>query len=382
MRKNLIVFFFLIVSLAPAAGLLFNDGDFFRERPFIAPLPPLTASSLLENRFYRGLEDYMGDRNPLRGRLIRAKAWIDLRIFGSSPTHEVHIGKDNWLYYRPALRSYEKNDCPRTRQAYTLARRLQRLENFLHEAGKRLVFVVAPDKATIYPEYVGGVPEENICGKSFYDLFLLAMKRFPVKGFVRLDRALIEAKKDGLLYYRGGTHWNDRGAALAAGLILEKLSGEGENPGLPKVMFEEREMLCEDSPMLSVALHERAPFAKKIEFSEDVTTTGIKPLPFFPGEWVLLRTKAEPRSKRPLFPKAIIYRDSFMTAPLKFLGGAFSGIYARWSHFFPEARGADPVELRRSKIVIVEIVERDLPLLTIRLKILEEIIKGKKRKGL
>ncbi len=376
MRKFVISIFFIFLTLSPVAGMLLRGGAFFKERPFLTPAPDFTRGALLMRPFYRGIEKYLDDRNPLRGEFIRTKSWLDVRLFHTSPAPNVRIGLNGWLYFKPAMKSYLKNDCGRTRRAYTLARRLQRLELELRKAGKRLIFVVAPDKATIYPEYVGGVPEGNGCGKNFYDLLLLAMKRFPVEGFVRLDEALLKAKKDGLLYYRGGTHWNDRGAALAAGLILRKLSTEREYPRPPEVTFEDKRMLQEDSPMLGVSLYERAPFAREIEFGEEVSTTGIKPLPFFPGEWVLLRTKTEPSSKRPLLPKALVYRDSFMTAPLKFLEGSFREIYARWSHFFPEAKGADPRELRTAKIVIVEIVERDLPLLRIRLKVLAGMIDG------
>jgi hypothetical protein len=375
MRKTVIVFIFIAIIAAPALGYVLGENALFRERPTLAPIPDFRGSAVLERKFYSALEDYLDDRNPFRGRLIRAKAWIDVRVFGSSSTPDVHMGRDGWRFYGPALQSFRKDDCKKTPLAYRLARRLHRLEEVLLEAGKRLVFVVAPDKATIYPEYVGGARPGNDCGKNFYDLFLAAMKRFPVQGFVRLDEALGEAKKDGLVYYKGGAHWNDRGAAIAAGLILEELSTQKVSYRLPELEFEEREVLSETSPMLAVTLYERALFAKERGFGQKILTTGIKKSPQLPGQWLILKTRAEEDAKRPLLPRTVMYRDSFMTAPLRFLKGFFREIYARWSHTFPEKKGADPEEIEAAKIILIEIAERDLPSLTIRLRGAEKMVR-------
>ncbi|MFQ5480388.1 MAG: hypothetical protein ACE5DW_03830 [Thermodesulfobacteriota bacterium] len=273
---------------------------------------------------------------------------------------------NGWLYYRPAIKSFLKADCKKKEKALQLARVLHRLERRLKKAGKRFVFIVAPDKATIYPEYMGGVREANGCNKSFYDLFLEALKRYPVRGFIRLDRKFMEAKKTNLLYYTGGTHWNDRGAALAGKLILKKLSTSDVSYRLPHIDFREKRVLSESALMLSVNLYELAFVADTIRFETDVKTDNIEPLAFFPSEWFLLRTKARRRSAGPLLPKTIIYRDSFMTAPLKFLKGSFEEIYARWSHVFPENIKVEAKEVAAAKIVIIEIVEKDLPKLQLR----------------
>ena len=375
MRKTVITLVFIAIISAPALGYVLGESALFRERPALSPLPAFSGRALLDSKFYSALEDYLDKRNPFREQLIRTRAWIDVRVFGSSSAPDVHMGRKGWRYYRPALQSFSKDDCEKTPRAYRLARRLHRLEEVLREAGKRLVFVVAPDKATIYPENVGGTPPHNGCGKSFYDLLLEAMKKFPVHGFVRLDKALEEAKKYGPVYYMGGAHWNDRGAAIAAGLILEKLSTKDVSYRLPELEFEEKEVLSETSPMLAVALYERTMSAKEIGSGRKIVTTGIKKSPDLPGQWLILKTRAEEGAKRPLLPRTVMYRDSFMTAPLRFLKGSFREIYARWSHFFPEKKGTDAEEIEAAGIVIIEIAERDLPLLTIRLRGAEKMVR-------
>jgi len=366
MRRTIICVFFLVLTVGPVTGLLIKKSAFFKERPFLSPLPAFSGEALLDKEFYRGLGGYLDDRNPFRKQLIMAKAWVDLRLFKSSPARNIHMGLKGWLYFKPGIHDFLKNDCNKKEQALGLARDLHGLELKLKKAGKRFVFIVAPDKVTIYPEYMGGVREANECGKNFYDLFLEALKKYPVKGFVRLDRALKEAKGPSLLYYRKGSHWNDRGAALISKLILEKLSTPEVSYRLPKIHFRRKRILSELSPMLAINLFEHAPFADKIGFSEDVTSIGVEPLAFFFGEWITLKTSTRGRAGRALLPKIIIYRDSFMTAPIKLLKGSFRAIYARWSNVFPAAEGADAKELASAKIVLIEVVERDLEKVKIR----------------
>ncbi len=374
MRKTVITLIFIALLCAPAAALVLGERTLFRENPTLTKLPAIRGSSFLDRDFYRAVEDYIDKRNPFREELIRTKAWIDVRLFRSSSAPDVHMGRDGWRYYKPALKSFMKDGCAKAPMAYRLARRLHRLEKILQAAGKRLVFVVAPDKARIYPEYVGGAAPRGGCGRSFYDILLTAMERFPVEGFVRLDEALAEAKKSGPLYYRGGAHWNERGAALAAGLILEKLSTPAHTYRLPEVVYEEREVLSETSPMLAVSLYERSEFAKEIRYGRRPETIGIKARPSLPGEWILMRTRVRGRAADGLLPRTVMYRDSFMSAPLKFLKGSFREIYARWGHVFPERKGADPEEIASAGIILIEIAERDLPLLEIRLKGAEKML--------
>ena len=377
MRRLVVILFFACLVLSVPLGLIFRGWAGFRERPFLSPLPSLSLSSLSDRGLYRGVEDFLDDRHPLRGEVVMANSWLDMTIFGASSTHKIRVGRDGWLFYGPALHDFAKDDCSMTPLAYRLARRLQRLEQELEHEGKRFVFVVAPDKATIYPQYVGGVRPVNSCNKSFYDLFLLALRRFPVRGFVRLDTALRKAAGNGPVYHRMGTHWNDRGAAVAAGLILRRLSGKGTEYGLPPMRFRLRMVPSECAAMLSLAMRERTTVATKVFYGVRVQTQGISPMPFLLGKWRILRTRVKGDPKTPLLPKALIYRDSFMTAPLRLMKGSFREIYARWSRLFPEMKGTDPEELRSARIVILEIVERNLPQLSIRLGVMERILHGR-----
>lgn len=79
-----------------------------------------------------------------------------------------------------------------------------------------------PNKATIYPELVGFERPDQDCGKSPYGLLLEAFEEFPVKGFIRLDKLLIEAKNGDPLYNKAGSHWTLRAELIAIEAIVER----------------------------------------------------------------------------------------------------------------------------------------------------------------
>jgi len=65
-----------------------------------------------------------------------------------------------------------------------------------------------------------------------------------------------------------------------------------------------------------------------------------------------------------------MYRDSFMTVPLLMIEGSFQEIDALWSHKIPVAPKIDAIALKKSKIVIIEVVQRNLFKLQIQKKAL------------
>jgi len=384
MRKILISIFFIALIISPIVGLIFKEGAFFRESTFLPSPPTITTHSIITKGFYKSLEAYLDFRNPLRAPYIKSKSWLDVRLFATVPTGQVHDGLNGWLYYRPAIRSFFKVECQQKDKALALAKDLQGLEKTLKESGKRLVFLVAPDKVTIYPEYIRGVRATNKCEKSFYDLFLEALNTYPIEGFIRIDKALKDAKGPHLLYFREGTHWNDRAAFMTAELILKKLSTPEVSYTLPKMEFHEKKALAEMSTMLTVDVYEDIPFVDPIPLENNAKTTGIEPWlwPMPPNEWVTMKTTATASPGAHILPAAVLYRDSFMTGPLKFLSGSFTELYARWHHIFPLPKemgdsSVDYEKIAAAKIIIIESVERSLFNLKVEPELAKAIINNK-----
>jgi len=351
MRKKILMGFFLLLLTSQVYGLALAPRTVLTEKRTLAAVPEYKAQRLLESSYYKKLAKFLDDRYPYRVPFIISKNWIDFHIFKTSPSSEVIIGTDGWLYYRRSMNDYFKDDCDRRIDAWKLALKLNSMERLLESAGKRFFFIVAPNKATIYPEHVGIERPPNTCGKSFYDLFIEALGEYPLRGFIRLDNLLLEAKKGSLQYYKKGTHWNDRTCALVSKVILERLSTPAREFRLPDMRFEEAERAHDLAGIFSLDLREKSDYAFLINRDKKV--------------WI-----------KDLLPPTVIYRDSFMRVPLIMLRESFEKIDALWSSRVPVARGIDFQALRDSKIVIVEVVERGLDELDIRETALRRALGG------
>jgi len=358
MRRKILTGFFMLILTSGVYGLAFGRRAGLDEKRLMGSAPEYRAEKLLNHDYYSKLGKYLSDRYPYRRSFIVYKNWIDYYVFNTSPSHKVHLGKDGWLYLRGGLYSYLKDDCNKKKRALKLARTLNSIEKLLKSWDKRLFFIVAPDKATIYPEHVGFERPQNNCGENFYELFLEALEKYPLQGFIRLDRRLIDAKKDFPLYYTTGTHWNDHGSLIAANTILATLSTPMETYSLPDVTFRKSEDLRDLSTMWALNLREQVDIARlKKDENKKIKIKKLKPLKNFMPH-LNITTTAGPGI--PLVPHTIIYRDSFMTMPTKMMEGSFKELDTLWTKNIPVSESIDFSALRDARIIIIEAVERNL----------------------
>ncbi len=330
-----------------------------------------SLTSFYNVEFYRCVDRVFSERFPYRNTLRRIKAWVDYYVFRSSPVPEVYVGIDRWLYFRHELPDYQKTACGKEQIARDLARSLSDLERILEASGRRFVVIVAPNKSTIYPEYVG-LSRPSGCGKSSYDLLLDALEDFPVKGFIRLDDLLRDAKTNNQVYFMTDTHWNDLGARLVAGAILQDFPPIPWGASLGEASMVSEERVGDLAHMMGLGVRELVP---RVQMK--------------PGQFVEVEEPALPprhishvqvipaaSTGSPVLPRAVFYRDSFMVSALPFLKGAFEQIDAYWIQGGPidfPTVGSEQA-LNASKIVLIEVVERDLGSLKIHVNAFQRLV--------
>ena len=218
--KKIFSILFVIILLLPTAVWL-TQPDFGIEAQRLGLKPPrLDSRALFNNAYYLSFDQYFNDSFSLRSLLIFAKRWLDYRLFHMTDTDGVHVGTDGWLYSRQSIDDYRKEDCREKQDIEQLALALHATERLVAATGRRFYFIVAPNKSSIYPEFVGPLPQSPSCNYNRYDLLLKAIETNPLKSFVRLDQLLRNTKKCGtLLYDPASRFWNAHGALVAAGAI-------------------------------------------------------------------------------------------------------------------------------------------------------------------
>jgi len=195
--------------------------------PAVRPWLPTNLEEL--SRYPRGIEAWYVDWFGLRDRFLRWDSWIKMFVFGQSPTPTVEIGRDRWMWYtgdrsQAAFRGRLPFD---ERGLSDWQAMLANHSRVLGELGIASLYVLGPNKETIYPEYVppwwtrqGPTRLEQL-----YD-WLDAHGR-PGAKMPDLRPALLAAKAedgpDDFLYYQYGTHWNGRGCYVAYREIMSAL---------------------------------------------------------------------------------------------------------------------------------------------------------------
>ena len=296
---------------------------------------------------------YLADHFGFRSFLIRLHGLVMVKGLGVTSNPDVLLGKDGWLYLAGES-SYEdwRGTKPLPRDQLEQWRQTLELRNaFCAARGIPYLFVVAPSKYDIYPEFMPDeVNQVNREGRLDQLLAYLREKHSPVQ-VIDLRPELIEAKKEGVrLYHKTDTHWNQRGAWVAyqqiASAMREKLSG---TPILSATEFEPR-----------TAIHPGRDLAGLLgldDFYEEedldlVPRTGLPMLEVRQND-IHPITFQSPTSKG---PRVVVFRDSFFTAVLPFLSHSVSrGVYL-WEDGFD----GHVIEAEHPDIVIQELAQRKL----------------------
>lgn len=112
--------------------------------------------------------DYFAGRFGLRQELITADAAVRAAVFHESAADDVLLGTDGWLYNADTLGDFTGSSAMTERQLWCAARNLALMQEYAASRGAQLLFVCAPNKNTVYPEfmparYVRSTSERNLC---------------------------------------------------------------------------------------------------------------------------------------------------------------------------------------------------------------------------
>lgn len=364
-KKNsgLPLLFLVIISL-PLLTQFFagSRGSPLQEKRKLAARPRF--SLLRPLGYLREYESYFNDHFTFRGTLVFCNNWVQVMVFATSPLDKVVIGRDGWLFLGRETKFRNEIDYYRSARPFSAAELeqwravLQQRRQWFHRHGMFYIFMVVPNKSTIYPEYLpAGIRKLN--ARSRLDQLLAALRRddpdFPVLDF---RDVMLREKKNLALFYRTDTHWTELGAYLAYRATMEKLA----------TAFPE----AHAAPLAQFTVESGG------RFSGDLALMLALPGDRFREKAIRLRAKApEPPSqssaKRKLgpyireiisecpsgaLPTALIVHDSFMHQLKPLFRPRFRRIvyiWDWWLHVFPQE-----IAREKPRIVIDEIVERAL----------------------
>ena len=330
------------------------------EKRALVAFPELTPTAEGARQFFIGVEKYYGDHFGFRNWLVRRHNRWKRQWFQESPLPDVMQGQDGWYFFAGSnmienVTGHTQFDDATLRDWRDL---LESRRAWLAERGIAYLFVIPPDKHTVYPEYL---PSWIKPAKSPTKLsqFLTYMKANSTVPIVDLRSVLIQSKERERVYQFTDTHWTPEGGFVTYQEVLRALAAQ--IPGIAPVDTEEFTRTYTTQP--------GGDLARLLGQDNLVERDMVQLTPRSPLEGVATTTdteiypKAWPAMTEPMITvnphasgTAILFRDSFAGSWQPFLSYHFNRTIYIWDYQWNPAL----IEREKPQVVIDEMLERFL----------------------
>lgn len=347
MRKNKLIQWayvacVMIFCTIPVYSMLLVqiDNDPANEKRELSSFPELKVEGDLNLLYFQGVDNYLNDHFNFRTRMIQWNTQIWESMCGISSVEQVIMGKDGWLYFDKTLDDYQNIDSLDSVDIKRIAKIIELIEEYTIQRGCEFTFTIAPNKNSLYPEYM---PRNYISLDAQSNAQQLHSYLNKV-NYLNLFEIFGQEEED--LYFKKDTHWNNKGAYLAYLAMLDSWSIEDTGFVVEDIQVRDdyegdlAAMLYPDHPPLDEEVY--------YEFDREFVYTSR----FRSMEDLLISTRCEEAEG-----SVYVFRDSFGNALLEYFGRGFQEVT------FSRALPYNIEKAITSDNVLIEIVERNLPLL-------------------
>ena len=192
--------------------------------------PRMGLRAWWDGELQKSFDEWINRKMGLRGILVRTANQINYSVFGEMPRRggtQVVKGKNGYLFEKVYVDAFREGGRRPEEELRSVSASTRKLQELLAADGVAFLLVVSPSKAEIYPEHL---PDEaDAAGRggrrSNYEN-LIGHLRADGVNLVDAHELFREWKAEPgapMLFAKGGTHWNQYGAARTAGAILERL---------------------------------------------------------------------------------------------------------------------------------------------------------------
>ncbi|MBQ8883020.1 MAG: hypothetical protein IJ031_00260 [Oscillospiraceae bacterium] len=344
------VLFFAICAF-PAVSMFFTKQDASLERREKTELPKLMENGEFNTEIGDQLEGYISENFGFRAEMVTANNGILSGVFGVSGEDKVIVGSDEWLFLEETSDDYQGINQLSDREIRNVSKTIRMIEDYVRENGLEFVFTVAPNKNTLYGEfmpyyYVDG-ENSNLnrlnsqleeMGVSYIDLMFM------------LKESYMSTPDDGtFLYHKRDTHWNNKGAFIATNGILRKIGFDTIEKNFSWV--EKRDYTGD----LEAMIYPKSSY-KDIQYYPD----DMSVIEGFKFEKNRGNVEAQDFVTNSLVNKdgsILFFRDSFANAIAPFLSTHVGNV--RYQKYIPYQ--VNLIEREKYDAVVIEIAERNIP---------------------
>lgn len=282
--------------------------------------------------------EYFSEHFGFRHEMITLNDELTGTLLRDIDSSGVLLGKDGWLFYKSTIEDYAGTALFSPRQSYAAARVLRLMQEYCEQNGIRFYFTVAPNKNSLY----GNQMPERYPVAQVHNAELLAQQLVQQDvHYIDLFEPLSSKKEQ--LYYRLDSHWNMRGAQLAAQTLLQELKGQTTD-------FDA--LRLEDTTPHTGDLYEMVyPAGEESELDAAYAFDYVYDEKFRSADDITIHTENSGEEG-----SVFVYRDSFGINLHPFLAQEYQN--ACFSRNMPYRMSA--VKEEQPEVLLVEIVERNL----------------------
>ena len=346
MKKGKLIYciLFFAICLCPSLGMLVTKQETSSENRQLSEFPsPKTDEGKINVEWLSQAGDYFQEHFAFRNELVTGNALLHGRFLETSTADGVIQGKNGWLYYKDSLDDYLGQDLLSDRSLFNIAHMLSMTQQALGEKGVNFLFTIAPNKNSLYGDNMPYYDKLKVSDQTNRENLEGWLKTEKV-AYADLYQALME--EDEVLYHARDSHWNNKGAALAADVLMDALgkehdSYEGESYTVRRDYTGDLDTML--YPLASTADDE-------IYYDKETTYATVEEI----------QSNFDPRitTVNPVKEGSLVmYRDSFGNALLPYMADAYANAY--FSRGIPYQ--LMDVETHSADTVIIERAERFLP---------------------
>ena len=358
----IVIALFAVLLLTPAVLALTGhagfDTEFLRNNenrlPFVAP--PVTTGALATGGWERDAEREIADAFPLRKQLITGFDFAKYVWLHDVTSSMVMRGKDSWLFLGAEEERYLQG-APDDAALRHLADVYASRAAWCKAHGMRYVFVLVPNKSTVYPQYLP--PATSRVTPSAADRLLPLLA---ARGLTAIDvrGALLDLSKTTPVFSRFDTHWNDAGAYVAYRATIASLHDAGVRDTID---FATVRPHMEPGGADLLALSGVAGLAPNPWLLYDFPRHAQEIMvPDYPNDPDLAHfARHASIVANPSLRKAVFFGDSFLEQPRPFFAEDFRrAIFLHHSSVTDQQFDRHVLEAEAPDIVIQELIERSL----------------------
>lgn len=301
--------------------------------------------------FPRKLERYVSNEFPVRLEATRLNNWVRMDTLNQKVFSQVLVGKEGWLFYTSErnIADFQRTNLLNAQEIDQIQKTFNRWGEFSKEQGIPFVVLIAPNKETIYPEFLPDFVQP-LESPSRLDQILGSIEIPDNIQVVDPRSKLWQAKQAGLVYFKTDTHWNITGECVAYSMLVTTIKNN-----LPNI----NPLKCEDvqrtteifSGDLSKLLTMRGLINEENTFGR-ILFQRAKFTNVVTDRWIVSEISDS------TLPRIMAFRDSFLTDMMPLISENFSRVDYFWTYQIDYER----IIREQPDLVIFEFVERNAQL--------------------